>query len=469
MTSSPIFPLDKYDQTLSNWVKPSDPDYDKPVIQSDEQKQRLLAFYNRYFGKYSPWNADHINKILSKSKPDDLKSIEKDVIYSFNNKNKSPKEIGYNENFRPHPETWIAEISDNINISQFDNLKFNPKNRAIAVDNLNARILPTDDVFFYHYSIPGQGYPFDNLQMSSLWAGTPIYILGETSDHVWSLVLTPDYIAWVKSVGVARTDQAFIKKWTNAALNHFVAITHSKTMITNSHGITRFYAYVGSLFPGEKDHDDFKLMVPAADFNRHAVIDYAQVSKNDAAYLPMDPTPRNFSHIINTLLGRPYGWGNLYFYNDCSAELKNLYVPFGIWLPRHSSDQVYSGKLTDLSEESTHERITYLMEKGKPFSTLVYIDGHIFLHIGNFPNPNSKQHELIPMTFQNMWGLKPKPATHRAVIGKSVLFPLLEHYPEDKSLVSQAGKKHFQVSQLDETPNYLLKLHNLDLKELMYP
>ena len=160
---------------------------------------------------------------------------------------------------------------------------------------------------------------------------------------------------------------------------------------------------------------------------------------------------------IQNLISRPYGWGGMYFYNDCSAELKSLLTPFGIWLPRHSSYQVTVGKMVDMSAASPEKRLAYLMEKGQGFLTIIYIGGHVMLYIGD------------GMTYQNIWGLSPKPATRRAVIGKSVLLPLLLQYPEDTTLISLANKKFFQVSFLNEFPEstILLKANRVDLKSLM--
>ena len=58
----------------------------------------------------------------------------------------------------------------------------------------------------------------------------------------------------------------------------------------------------------------------------------------------------------------------------------------------------------------------------------------------------------MAMTYQNMWGLSPKPPIRRAVIGKSVLFPMLLQFPEDTDLASQAAKSIFKVTYLDIDP-----------------
>jgi cell wall-associated NlpC family hydrolase len=139
----------------------------------------------------------------------------------------------------------------------------------------------------------------------------------------------------------------------------------------------------------------------------------------------------------------------MYFYNDCSAELQSLYTPFGIWLPRNSAAQKEIGKMVDKSSQNPQERIKYLIENGKKFTTIIYINGHVMLYIGNYPNPNSNTHELIAMTYQTKWGLKPQDDSYRAIIGKSVLLPMLTNYPEDPKLKSLAGEKYFQITYLD--------------------
>lgn len=464
-----LFPLKNYDQTISTWINPSDPAFNKALISDEVQQKRYAIFINHYFGSISPWNADYVNKLFHQSSSDSLKSLELDLINFYNNENKSDEQIGYGENFRPYDKTWIAEVTQNINIAQFNTLNFQANHRGIAVDNLHVRALPTDDVLFYDYKIAGQGYPFDNLQMSSLWAGTPVYIVGETRDHVWMLVLTPDYIGWVKSNGIARVDDAFISTWINAAKNKLMAITHTETSLINRKNKFLFLAYVGSVFPKNPQSTDMEIMVPVADTNQHAAIEYAQVSNHDVVVMPLTATPHHFSDIMSTLIGRPYGWGNMYFYNDCSAELKNLFTPFGIWLPRHSADQVTAGMLVDMSDASKEQRLSYLMENGQRFMTIIYIGGHIVLYIGNYPNPKQPS-SLMAMTYQDMWGLSPHPSIRRAVIGKAVLFPMLLQYPEDKSLISLADKKYFQVSYLNQLPNsgILMQEKVMDLKSLMF-
>lgn len=461
-----LFPLDNYDQTIAHWINPSDPGYDNRLFNATIQQQRFETFFNHYYGTKSPWSPVYINTLLHHGS-EHIKQIEFSIIHDFTNENKMPAEIAYGENFHPYTLNWIQAIKSNMQLMQFDDISYQTNHRGIAVENSALRALPTDDPSFYSHKLAGEGYPFDNLQMSAVWAGTPVYILGETEDHAWYLVVTPDCIAWVKSKHIARVDNLFVNTWQIATKKQLVAITHTQTSVLDPQNRFLFSGYVGAVFPGD-DTGLGNILVPVHDTNQNAVIQHAHLNTQDVAVMPLTPTPHHIADIMSTLIGRPYGWGNLYFYNDCSAELKNLFTPFGIWLPRHSSDQVNVGKMEDVSALSAEQRINYLMENGRPFMTIIYIGGHVILYTGKFANPNSTAHEPIAMTYQNMWGLSPHPATVRHVIGRSVLFPLLLQYPEEASLNSLANKQYFQLAYLDEMPHYLINEEVINLRSLMY-
>lgn len=463
-----LFPLTNYNQNIDDWVKPSTPNYDTRLITQAVQLQYINKFYNHYFGIFSPWNAEYVNQLLHQSSPYDIKSLELKLLSDFSNVNKSTNKIGYGENFRPYGIQWSHQLNQVMNLEQFANVNYQEQNRGITVNNVNARVLPTDDVYFYDAKLAGEGYPFDNLQVSAIWAGTPVYIIGQTTDAAWSLVLTPDFIAWIDSNSIGKVDNQFITTWQTAAKQHLAAIIRTKTHIVDDLGQFRFSAYVGSVFPMQTNSLPGKIMIPVVNGRKQAVIQHALVNTEQAAIMPMPATPHQFIQIMKTLLGRPYGWGNMYFYNDCSAELKSLYTPFGIWLPRHSSEQVSVGQLQDLSSATLQHRLDFLTQKGHPFTTIVYIGGHIFMFIGSYPNIFNNDNKRMAMTYQNVWGLKPDPANRRAVIGQSVLLPLLTRFQEDPNLKSQASNSYFQVSFLDKPTHNLFQLNHIDLQSLIY-
>jgi len=466
-----LFPIKHYNQKISAWINPNDSNFNESLLAPAIQKKHLEIFLSRNFGALSPWNADNINLFLKQIPPEDLLTMEKNIVKGFSNgKNKTASDIGYGANFRPYALSWIKKISFNMNLAQLKNITYQEDNRAIVIDNLLTRALPTDDVFLYNHNLAGQGYPFDILQLSALWVGTPVYIFAESRDRAWMLVSTPAFVGWVKSSGIARVNSAFVNSWTVAANKRLAAITRTQTDIYDKNSNFLFTTYVGTFFPAKQSNAGVELMVPVRNNTRRASIETVITSRENAVFMPLLASPHNFSKVMATLVGRPYGWGNMYFYNDCSAELKNLFTPFGIWLPRHSSNQVTAGSMVDMSAASPENRLAYLMKNGQPFLTIVYIGGHVFLYIGNYPDPHNPS-TSIAMTYQNMWGLSPKPAIQRAVVGQSVFFPLLLQYPENKHLTSLLDKKYFQISYLNQMPDSTLPLQKtaVNMRSLKHP
>lgn len=126
--------------------------------------------------------------------------------------------------------------------------------------------------------------------------------------------------------------------------------------------------------------------------------------------------------------------------------MHSLLMPFGILLPRDSSAQIQAtARIVDLSKETMNARINYLKKHGKPFTTLVYIPGHIMLYIGN----TIINGQEVPMTYQNIWGLRPRNSNSRSIIGGSVFFPILTFYPQNPELVSLADKKQFKLGFIE--------------------
>jgi hypothetical protein len=453
-----IFPMGAYDQNIDTWVPPTAPDYDKPLIKSADQAKRLEEFYKHTYSTdsdaLSPWSKNYVNEKIK-----GVGEKQQKAPNGYSNKGKEdPKDMVYGENFRPHSDKWIEDITANMNLRQFAQVgEFKDQNRGIVVRNLNARGLPTMDVSFDYFVQPGSGYPFDNLQESSLWIGAPVYIVGKTQDQQWCLVLTTSFMAWVQSDCIVQVDDKFVTEWQTSIRQKMIAIINTEASVFDSNSKYRFSAYVGSVFPGKNcGEKDCNILIPVVGEDGDAHIVAAKVASKDAAVMPLSATPRNFTRVMSTLLGRPYGWGNMYFYNDCSSELKSFYTPFGIWLPRDSGPQLKAGigRVVDLSSLSMKERINHLMEKGRKFTTMIYINGHVMAYMGKHSNLyDSSEDSMMAMTYQNIWPLAPKDRSFRSVIGGSVLFPMLEHYPENKELNSLANKPQFQLIYLDEFPD----------------
>ena len=247
------FPLENYNQNVDHWFNKSTKTFKQALLTKKQKRSRLEDFYNHYFStgsEQSPWSEGYIQQLITPSEGPTITELEQQSIIFFDNGQKHDSaKIGYGENFSAYQPSWIASISKNINVHQFDSLQYSASQRGIIVDNVSARALPTSDVHFYKFTLPGQGYPFDNLQMSAVWVGTPVYILGHSVDKAWDFVATPNLIGWVPSASVAKADDNFVEHWSSAAKQKMVAITKTKTALVNSSGDFQYYGYVGAVFP----------------------------------------------------------------------------------------------------------------------------------------------------------------------------------------------------------------------------
>lgn len=450
-----LFPMAHYDQNVDRWIDPASPDYDTPFLTAAEQRAHWEAYLARYFGAAahdaSPWNPAFIANRLYGDGGSDIVDLQLRRVGSYDNAGKSQRTIGYGQNYRPHTARWLDDIERNMNLQQFAQApRYTPNARAIATDALLVRELPTMDPSFYLHRLAGQGYPFDNLQISSVRPGTPLYVLGHSVDGAWDYVQTPDVQGWVRSSGVAAVDDAFIAAWLHRPSDAWGVVISASKAVRDEHGAFRFNATAGTVLPlvparsDSPSQQQYEALIPARDIDGRATLREARLSGSDIAPAPYAATPHHLAVLMKSLIGRPYGWGNMNFYNDCSSELQSIFAAFGVWLPRHSSAQMTAGELTDLSTQSPRQRLDYLVRNGKPMRTLVYIGGHVMLYLGNTTHNGA----AVPLVYQDIWGLRPADNTRRAVIGGSVIFPLLLSIPEDPSLESLAATRIFQISVL---------------------
>ncbi|BBH52298.1 SH3 domain-containing protein [Fluviispira sanaruensis] len=447
-----IFPLNNYSQNIQRFINPNSPDYNIPLISNNVILEKENAYKEHFFGEQSPWSDSFVSGILNKQNTDSIYSVEKFLFQKYRENCDTDNPKSFATNLKPYTCDWFDnQILRNMDLNQFEQkLFFYKNNRAIATNNISARTFPTNSPLFYDYRLAGEGYPFDMLQVSSIWVGTPLYIVGKSKDKEWSLVLTNSgFVTWVPSNKIALASEKFIFEYQENVKKHGLrVVTQPHSPIINNSGKIELRAYTGSLFPGQQQEETNKVFFPISLENGYAKFITAKINEDKVSIFPLSSSPKNFVNVIQPLLGRPYGWGGLYYYNDCSQELRNIFSVFGIWLPRNSAYQYQEGKMIDLSNYSTQERLEALSKLGRKFVTLVYIKGHIMLYIGNFNN--------APLVHNNIWGLKPADNSYRSIIGQSSLIPLLSSYPENPELISIADDKYrpkFIITYLDELPN----------------
>lgn len=496
-----LFALQNYDQDVAHWVDLQEPNADRPILTAAQQTAAVAQLTARYFGAAvgmkagtrrrantaatsatsatsrtaagtapasraqprpghrpvttpedasppvdapaSPWDPQVIDRLLDPDTGVDLAARVTSTVNRFGAASPQP---GFGRNLRPYAPDWIESIRRNAQPGQFaSQRRYQPGNRAITTTTGALRLLPTSEPFFYDPRLPGEGYPFDNLEQTALRPATPLYILGRSRDGGWLYVLAPDAAGWIRSDSVGRVDARFIAQWRAAAWHALGAITGAQVSVTDRAGVFRFSAPIGTVLPLVAAHGATRtVMTPVLDADHRAQWHLADLAADDVVTMPLAATPANFAMVLRRLQNRPYAWGGSDIYNDCSLELKSLFTPFGVWLPRHSSEQVRGVDVIDLPTATPAARIAALREHGRPWLSVIDIGGHVMLYLGN----GLVDGHTVPIVYENLWGLSPADGSRRAILGQSVILPLLEHFPEDTGLASQADRPRFRFGSV---------------------
>jgi len=358
--------------------------------------EKVMTSFLRYY--FSPWEQPFISFSLNQL----CEAQKKKISQLLQNP-------GWALNRHPINANFITEISKNIDIDNFPNFQ----QPAIVVHGTNLRSVPCDKPSFSCPFADGEGYPFDNWQESYLTPNEPLYLLHTTQDGAWYFAVTGSHtLGWVQRQDVALVTPAFIAEWRTGK---YVTPLQDNISVKDSPcaPLTR----VGQLMPLAKDQPNqncYQVLTVATDAQGYAIIKIAAVSKQEIGLMPLLATPNNMAHITNNLIGQPYSWGGLQGYRDCSALLKDLLMPFGIWMPRDSGPQAKAGKRISLEGLKNEQKQALIVAQGIPFFSLLWMPGHIVLYIG-------AQEDKI-YVYNDIWGLRTGEKT-RAIIGRTAIMP----------------------------------------------
>jgi len=321
-------------------------------------------------------------------------------------------EPGYGENTRRRTKEEIIRLRNNADLRDYPNRRL----RGITVQSTDVRLLPTHRP---HYSSPRQGYPFDNLQESTIGPNTPIYVAHLSKDGSWAFAESSFAAGWVRVSDIAYADQRFMKTWQSGIYG--VAVKDKVPAVT-AEGQSLFKVPLGSIFPLDPSAkgDEIRILAAVANETRRAVIRIVPVGGHAIVPKPLPLTPRQIAAISNELINEPYGWGGMYANRDCSAMIRDIFAPFGIWLPRNSADQAREGgTFMDLEGLTPEEKEAMILRYGKPYTTLLWRKGHIMLYIGSRGGK--------PLVFHNIWGIRTRDLLGREgrkVIGHAAITTL---------------------------------------------
>ncbi len=376
-----------------------------PLVDSFEAKRQADEFFKQYF---SPW----------RKKRTGFK--RRDAMWGIARYGKSP---GYDAHGTPNDPSWLAHAVQMADASHFPSMS----RYGISLHNTNLRLLPTNRPRFDNPSEPGEGYPFDYLQNSALWANTPVFISHLSRDGQWYYVESAFAAGWSPIKDIGFVDDIFIGRFMTG---RYVSIVRDKLLVRTDRGdIT---THMGALFPvtaqSERGYRVLAAARASGGRSADAALARGAVAVSDGVLVPLFMTQKNVAVLANRMMNQAYGWGGLDEKRDCSATVRDLFTPFGIWLPRNSKAQAMDGIFISLQGLSPELKEQEILSKGVPFMTLVWLPGHIMLYMG--------QKDGRVVVFHNVWGLRtltPEGEEGREVIGRTVVTSL--HVGEENPLV----------------------------------
>ncbi len=390
-------------------------DFNKRLLTTGEQLDYLREFRKLYF---SPWD---------QTSPRHSMDVHKWIFRHFG----SGK--GFGENLNGRDEEWLENLRNNADLESFGTLN----RKAVSVRRTDLRLLPTERPFFYDSSLPGEGYPFDYIQNSGVHPGEPLFISHISKNGAWAWSETSYAAGWVKIQDTAFVDEELIKRWKSLPLGTAV---RDDLPVKDEKGIFQFSADTGTILPLTSRYIlRNRAIIPVRDVNGNAVEKTVTLDAASFTPHPLPMTAWNAAIVCEGLMDTNYGWGGMLGNRDCSATIRDILLPFGIWMPRNSAAQARTGLAIDLSEMDRAGKTTAILREGKPFATLVNKPGHVMLYIGS--------HKGQPVVLHNAWGLKTleNGKESRHIIGKTVITTLepgkeLENlHPDNGLLIDTVG------------------------------
>jgi hypothetical protein len=392
--------LDRFEQSLTPYVEENGVDREN-LLESQ------TSFDTRY---YSPWGY---------SAPPEKREEAAWPLRAYKG--------GYGSNLRPVLPAWFEEITDQSNFGAYGTLN----QKAMTLRWMDIRAFPTDKPLYKNPAKAGDGYPFDLLQNSSVNYNEAVFVSHTTKDGAWSYIFTNNASGWVKSDGISFVDSKTIE---SVQKSEKVFIVEDNYPLRDSNNRFLAYSRIGMILPLEREEGENYYVKT---YDRNNTLNIVSIPKRSAHLGVSKINKSDLISIGNQLLKNTYGWGGMYGERDCSSMIRDMFAPFGIWLPRNSAAQARKGEIISFAGLSNDEKLAMIKTKGVPFETIIYLKGHVLLYIGSY------QDNVLVM--HNFWGVRTldkEGNKGRHIIGKAVISTLelgieLENYDPDMKLLNR--------------------------------
>lgn len=332
----------------------------------------------------------------------------------------------YAENLKAYDAQFFQTMLKEANFDEY--LSLNKK--AIMGQNSSLRVFPTSRMLFKNPALAGEGFPFDYMQNSAIYALEPIVASHYSKTKEWVYVSSSFASGWVKSSDIVFLDE---KACDDIKQSDKIFILKDNIAIYDDRANFLFKTRLGMVLSlvGE-DGDNFFARYYKADGDNLAELNI-KVPKYIATKEPLELNAKNIDEVYSEVYKNIYGWGGSFDQRDCSSMIRDIFIPFGIWLPRNSLAQSRVGEVIDLSGIDKDKKLEMIKKYAIPFKTLLYRKGHIVLYVGTFND------DIV--VFHNTWGVRIKNSLGeygRFIVGRAI-FSTLHIGSEVKDYDSHGG------------------------------
>ncbi|MCH5264582.1 MAG: SH3 domain-containing protein [Lachnospiraceae bacterium] len=279
-------------------------------------------------------------------------------------------------------ELW-QEYDENKNLSALK--EKNPLGYGIVCTSADVREIPLSEYITDKKGDTGH----DILQNTVLAVNEPVLILHASKDGQWFYVAANEYTGWVEqnNIGLCKDKGA----WQKAQeMKRFLVVTGDKVSLEQqviSMGTRLALAteeeYQKAFPEAGRVYDNYIVKIPYRDEKGELQygINTLPVSR-DVQEGYMEYTRANVLRQSFKMLGNTYGWGGSNGDRDCSSMVRDIYLCFGLRLPRNSSAQALipgEGR-RDLSGKKETEKKT-AVQSVEP-GTVLQMPGHVMIYLG---------------------------------------------------------------------------------------
>lgn len=251
---------------------------------------------------------------------------------------------------------------------------------GVASYPVRVRSIPFDEKFMEKPDDP----EFDMLQFTRLKVWDPVAIYHTSKDGKWVLIQSPYIRGWAEASGiVALSGPQEIK----TKLSNFLVVLGESVNIFKDPALSQRWLRVSmgtKLAYFGKENGLHVVAMPVRGKNGKAVFQKGYISgKADASSRFLPFSQANIIRQAFKLQGARYGWAGQYYGRDCSGFIQDVYLGFGIHMPRGSKGQTFVGtQLGHFEYKTDGQAKVEILQRAAPAITLLRMPSHQMIYLG---------------------------------------------------------------------------------------